>query len=64
MHLDYGSNIQDAVNVLALTMTTTSTRLSFFTSLEEAKAKFNEIEQALWEEVRACWYQPDGKGMV
>ena len=35
-----------------------------FTDLTAAKAKYADLEQELWEEVRQCKYQPDGNGVI
>lgn len=64
LHLADGDDIPDAVHVLAHYHDNYFDWVKLFTSLEDAKAKYNELEQALWEEVRTCCYQPDGHGVV
>lgn len=64
LRLTDGEDVPDAVHVLAHYHDNYFDCVHLFTDLKEAKAKFAEVEQELWEEVRHCKYQPDGNGLI
>lgn len=58
------TNIPEAVHVLAHYHDNYFDCIRLFTDLREAKAKFSESEQELWEDVKQRKYSPDGSGIV